>query len=83
MIEAIFKKFDADGSGGLDIDEILDLFKQNKVNLDRDTVKKMFQADEFTLAKFKAIIDSPEDLTRFKQILKTKKLEIMNSQHKN
>ena len=29
IIETIFKKFDADGSGALDINELMDLFKQN------------------------------------------------------
>jgi len=49
IIETIFKKFDADGSGSLDLGELIDLFKQNKVYLDKETVKKMFQANEFTL----------------------------------
>ena len=39
MIEAIFKKFDSDGSGGLDIDELVELFSQNDVNLDKETIK--------------------------------------------
>ena len=69
IIEAIFNKFDADGSGALDLGELIDLFKQNRVHLDKDTVKKMFQANQFTLQKFKAIINSVEDLQRFKEVL--------------
>jgi hypothetical protein len=38
MIEAIFKKFDSDGSGALDIDELVDLFKQNKIFIDAHIV---------------------------------------------
>ena len=49
IIELLFTKFDEDGSGALDSGEIVDLFKQNKINLDRDTVKAMFSGDEFTL----------------------------------
>lgn len=42
IIEKIFTKFDSDGSGSLDINELVDLFKQNKVRLEKDTVKNMF-----------------------------------------
>ena len=42
IIEAIFTKFDSDGSGALDTNEIVDLFKQNKVRLDKETIKAMF-----------------------------------------
>ena len=77
MIEAIFKKFDADGSGGLDLDELVELFQQNDVHLDKATIKQMFQASEFTLEGFKEIIDSQEALNRFKKMLKQKKAEII------
>ena len=60
IIEAIFVKFDVDGSGSLDLGELIDLFKQNKVRLEKDTIRQMFQGDEFTLQKFKAIINSVE-----------------------
>ena len=39
IIETIFNKFDSDGSGALDLGELVDLFKQNKVTLDKETVK--------------------------------------------
>ena len=42
IIEAIFTKFDSDGSGALATNEIVDLFKQNKVRLDKETIKAMF-----------------------------------------
>ena len=38
----------------------------------------MFQGDEFTLQKFKAIISSDEDLQRFKDILSTQRTRIMD-----
>ncbi len=66
----IFAKFDTDGSGALDMEELVDLFKQNKIKLSRSTVKEMFQGDEFTLEKFKSIISSDQDLQRFKDVLK-------------
>ena len=43
LIAMIFAKFDSDGSGALDLNELVDLFKQNKVKLDKPTVKLMFQ----------------------------------------
>ena len=49
IIEAIFKKFDSDGSGALDNDELQDLFAQNNINLDKETVQAMFNGEEFTL----------------------------------
>ena len=42
LIAMIFAKFDSDGSGALDLKELVDLFKQNKVKLDKPTVKLMF-----------------------------------------
>jgi Ca2+-binding EF-hand superfamily protein len=41
-MELLFEKFDADGSGALDMDEIFELFKQNNVEIDRETIKIMF-----------------------------------------
>lgn len=39
IIEAIFKNFDSDGSGSLDINELVELFRANGVILDKDTVR--------------------------------------------
>ena len=77
IIETIFRKFDQDGSGSLDINELVDLFKQNKVKLDKDTVKLMFQGNRFTLQKFKAIINSDQDLQRFKDVLSGQRKRIL------
>ena len=41
-IEKLFTKFDADGSGALDQDELHQLFKDNEVNINKDTIKAMF-----------------------------------------
>ena len=59
VIECLFKNFDADGSGSLDIQEIIDLFKENQIRLDKETIKAMFQGEEFTLEKFKDINNNP------------------------
>jgi len=53
IIQSFFSRFDTDGSGALDLNELTDLFKQNKLKIDKKTVKEMFQGSEFTLNKFK------------------------------
>jgi len=35
IIQEFFTKFDVDGSGALDLNEIVDLFKQNKIKIDK------------------------------------------------
>lgn len=55
----------------------MDLFKQNKINFDKDTIKQMFACDEFTLDSFKAIINSEDDLNRFKKIVASNRQRIL------
>lgn len=69
IMEQIFKKFDTDGSGALDLGELVDLFRQNKIFLDEDTVKLMFNGDCFSLEKFKSMIDNDVELSQFRSIL--------------
>jgi Ca2+-binding EF-hand superfamily protein len=38
----LFFKFDTDGSGGLDSDEMYVLFKENGVEIDAETLGEMF-----------------------------------------
>ena len=69
IIEELFKKVDADGSGGLDPDELYDIFHDNKITLDKDLICQLFDnADEFTLEKLKSMIDNEEYLNKFKKI---------------
>lgn len=42
IIEQLFKNFDADGSGALDLNELQELFGQNRIYLEKDTIQKMF-----------------------------------------
>ena len=41
-IERLFFKFDTDGSGALDADELYVLFKDNGVEIDAETIGDMF-----------------------------------------
>ena len=41
-MERLFSKFDTDGSGALDINELHDLFLENCVDIDKDIIKNMF-----------------------------------------
>jgi Ca2+-binding EF-hand superfamily protein len=42
IIAMIFAKFDTDGSGALDLNELVELFDNNKVKLSKKTVTEMF-----------------------------------------
>lgn len=77
IMEQIFTKFDTDGSGALDTGELVDLFKQNKINLDRNIVELMFSGEQFTLDKFKSMIDNDRDLSQFRAIVKSQKDKIL------
>ena len=59
----LFERFDTDGSGALDMNEIFELFRQNEVELDMDTIKFMFNNQQFTLQNFKNINNSPRSLS--------------------
>ena len=76
-MEQIFKKFDSDGSGSLDLGELVDLFRQNKIYLDNDVVKKMFNGECFSLEKFKQMIDNDVELSQFRSILLSQKDSII------
>lgn len=41
-IERLFLKFDTDGSGALDSNELYELFKENGVEIDSEILKEMF-----------------------------------------
>ena len=48
-IERLFNKFDADGSQCLDYNEMYELFENNQVEIDKETLKIMFNNEKFTL----------------------------------
>lgn len=58
-IERLFVKFDTDGSGALDPDEMYVLFKQNNCEIPTEVLQEMFNHQAFTLRAFKDINDSP------------------------
>ena len=57
-MEKLFERFDTDGSGALDMNEMYDLFKSNDVEIDMETIKYMFDNKQFTLENFKNINNS-------------------------
>lgn len=69
IMEQIFKKIDSDGSGGLDIDELVGLFHDNKIHLDREVIKELFKGNEFTLDKFRLMIYNEFELNKFHTII--------------
>lgn len=69
-IERLFFKFDTDGSGALDADELYVLFKDNGVEIDAETIGDMFNNQAFTLRNFKNINNNPQSLLRFRDIMR-------------
>ncbi len=69
-IERLFYKFDTDGSGALDADELYVLFKENGVEIDQETIGDMFNNQAFTLRNFKNINNDPMSLLRFRNIMR-------------
>ena len=53
IMEDIFMKFDEDGSGSISLQEISAIFKENKLLMDKEAIREMFQGTEFDLEKFK------------------------------
>lgn len=53
IMEDIFMKFDEDGSGSISLQEISAIFKENKLMMDKEAIREMFQGTEFDLEKFK------------------------------
>ena len=61
-LESIFKNFDADKSGTLDKKEILQMFKENHINISKGVIQELFKfsnsshAGTLTLEEFKALL---------------------------
>ena len=66
QIEALFHKFDTDGSGGLDCGELVELYNQNNVPVDEGTITALFGEDiNFTLERFINITQNKAELKRY------------------
>ena len=61
-MERLFKKFDSDGSGCLDTNELHGLFQENHVDIEKEKLRVMFDNQKFTLRSFKNINNSPDSL---------------------
>lgn len=61
-MDKLFKKFDSDDSGALDVNELVELFADNSVEVDKETIKTMFDNQKFTLKNFKSINESEVSL---------------------
>lgn len=66
QIETLFHAFDADGSGGLDAGELVDLYNSNQIPVEEDDISAMFGDDiNFTLERFINITKNKEELKRY------------------
>ncbi len=69
-IETLFIRFDSDQSGTLEMDELLQMFKSNHINVSRKIIKELFHfadADNsgtISLEEFKALLSNQKALDR-------------------
>ena len=68
----LFEKFDVDGSGALDPQELAQLFNENGVAVTEEEIKKLYGEDKvvFTLDQFERIPKDQEWLRNFRKELK-------------
>ncbi|EAR97473.2 EF-hand protein (macronuclear) [Tetrahymena thermophila SB210] len=75
-INELFRGFDADHSEGIDIQELINMFKDNKINLDRQDVDSIFKIIDFNgdhtlnLSEFKQSVFSDEINSQFAKVMR-------------
>eukprot|EP00347_Sterkiella_histriomuscorum_P020065 403339235 len=75
-IQNVFKKFDEDGSNSLDVNEVHEMFQQNGINIDEETLKKLFSIVDkqnkgsLDLDKFQQFVMSNEANSKFRKVIK-------------
>lgn len=78
QIEKLFHAFDADGSGGLDAGELVELYNQNNIPVEEDNISAMFGDDiNFTLEHFINITKNKKDLHRYYKSFKEIKEQML------
>lgn len=79
QIEALFNKFDGDGSGALDAKELLELYNQNNVPVTLQHIMEMYGKDvRFTPERFINITKNKQDLQRYFRSFKKIKRQMIN-----
>ena len=53
------------------------LFHDNKIHIDREVIKDIFEGNEFTLGKFRQMIYDEVELNKFHKIIHSQKDKIM------
>jgi len=67
----LFEKFDADGSGALDSEELKTLYNENGIMVTEDEIKKLYGDEnvKFTLEMFESITNQKEKLKAYRSTL--------------
>lgn len=67
----LFEKFDADGSGALDYQELAELYNQNGVLVSEDEIKNLYNSEtpKFTLNMFESITKDAIPLRHYRLFL--------------
>lgn len=79
----LFEKFDADGSGALDPQELTILYNENGVKVTEEEIGKLYDDDnvKFTLAAFESMSKDSQRLRKYRQALKQFKYRLEAQAH--
>ena len=74
----MFEKFDADGSGALDPQELTILYNENGINVSEEEIKRLYDDENllFTLAAFEEMNKDNVRLRKYREVLKKMKLRL-------
>lgn len=77
----LFEKFDADGSGALDSDELRILYNEQGINVTEDEIKLLYGTDKvrFTLSMFESMTKDKKALNNFRQNMKKLQMRLQDS----
>lgn len=68
----MFEKFDTDGSGALDAQELMELYNENSIMVTEDEIHKLYGSNNinFTLQSFEQMNNDKRKLKNFRTVLK-------------
>eukprot|EP00347_Sterkiella_histriomuscorum_P002215 403369028 len=74
-METLFIRFDKDKSGTLEMQELINMFRENQINISEKIIRELFRfADEdlsgtLTLDEFKSLLTNQRALDRFRELM--------------
>eukprot|EP00357_Protocruzia_adherens_P017196 CAMPEP_0115035460 /NCGR_PEP_ID=MMETSP0216-20121206/41460_1 /TAXON_ID=223996 /ORGANISM="Protocruzia adherens, Strain Boccale" /LENGTH=746 /DNA_ID=CAMNT_0002414941 /DNA_START=37 /DNA_END=2277 /DNA_ORIENTATION=+ len=79
-VQKVFKELDEDGSNSLEITEIFNMFKANKIEIPIEKLRVLFKTvsngESLNLEEFKAFVNDEEANRMFRQLMKEYKFKV-------